>query len=199
MRWVGIDVGAPRKGFDVAVIDGAHLRHLLGRLTVSEVVRIVEAVEPVVVAIDSPSVCAPDGETSRACERRLAREICAVRWTPDASEVATNPYYRWVAHGLDLHRALAGVPGEVIEVFPTASWTRWLGPRGSSSRSRWTLRGLAALELSGIPPRTNQDQRDAIAAAVTSRQHSEHGTEAIGDIVVPRSALAGAEGHVARS
>jgi len=32
--------------------------------------------------------------------------------------------------------------------------------------------GLAALGLENVPERTNQDQRDAIAAAMTARQHS---------------------------
>jgi len=81
--------------------------------------------------------------------------------------------------------ALASHGVEVIEVFPTASWTRWHGKRGSQSRAAWTRQGLAALGLEGVPERTNQDQRDAIAAAMTAHQHSQGLTEAIGDIVVP--------------
>jgi predicted nuclease with RNAse H fold len=184
-RWVGVDVGAHRKGFDVAVIDGSHVHVLAGGLTVSEVAAVVAAVEPLVVGIDSPCGCAPDGQASRECERRVAREICGIRWTPDAAEVMRNRYYSWVVHGLELYRALAGVAAEVIEVFPTASWTRWLGRRGPLSRSIWTRSGLTALELTGVPRRTNQDQRDAIAAAVTAHEHSHHATESFGAIVVP--------------
>jgi hypothetical protein len=44
---------------------------------------------------------------------------------------------------------------------------------------------LANLDLAGVPRRTNQDQRDAIAAAVTARQHTQGLTEAIGEIIVP--------------
>jgi hypothetical protein len=44
---------------------------------------------------------------------------------------------------------------------------------------------LTALGLGNVPARTNQDQRDAIAAAVTARQHSLGLTETMGDIVVP--------------
>jgi hypothetical protein len=44
---------------------------------------------------------------------------------------------------------------------------------------------LAALGLDGVPARTNQDQRDAIAAAMTARQHALALTETIGEIVVP--------------
>ena len=37
----------------------------------------------------------------------------------------------------------------------------------------------------GSPNATHQDQRDAIAAAVTANQHSQGETESIGEIVVP--------------
>jgi predicted nuclease with RNAse H fold len=96
-----------------------------------------------------------------------------------------SEYYAWVAQGLALFEALAGGAAEVIEVFPTASWTRWLGKRGSRSRIAWTRDGLSALDLASLPSRTNQDQRDAIAAAVTARLHARGLTEAYGEIVVP--------------
>ncbi len=70
-------------------------------------------------------------------------------------------------------------------MFPTASWTRWHGARGRRSRAAWSRDGLAAMGLAGVLDRTNQDQRDAIAAAVTARQHSRGQTESIGEIVVP--------------
>lgn len=93
-----------------------------------------------------------------------------------------------VRHGLALFDALAARGTPTIEVFPTASWTRWCGARGTASRTRWSRSGLARLGLAGIPERTNQDQRDAIAAAVTGRQHTHGLTEAIGAIVVPARA-----------
>jgi hypothetical protein len=99
--------------------------------------------------------------------------------------VRGSEYYAWVLQGLALFEALAGGAAEVIEVFPTASWTRWLGKRGSRARVAWTRDGLSALGLASLPTRTNQDQRDAIAAAVTARLHDRGLTEAIGEIVVP--------------
>jgi predicted nuclease with RNAse H fold len=90
-----------------------------------------------------------------------------------------------VVQGLALFDALAGRGAEVIEVFPTASWTRWLGTRGRRTRTGWTRDGLSALNLRGLPARTNQDRRDAIAAAITARLHDRGLTEAIGEIVVP--------------
>ena len=185
-RWVGVDVGGERKGFDAAVIDDQHVLELRGGLTCQQVVDLVTAHSPAVVAIDSPRSFAPDGQTCRDDERQLARSICGIRWTPDGQHVLGSPYYAWILEGRALFDALARwSAGAVIEVFPTASWTRWCGKRGSRSRAAWTRQGLTTLGLDGIPVRTNQDQRDAIAAAATARQHSAGTTEMIGDIVVP--------------
>ena len=184
-RWIGVDVGGKRKGFDVAVIDERQVLALQNRLTCKHVVDLVTACQPAVVAIDGPRSCAPEGQTARAGEIQLARAICGIRWTPDARHVHVSPYYAWVIEGLALFGALSGCGCEVIEVFPTASWTRWHGRRGPRTRSAWTRQGLAALGLHGVPARTNQDQRDAIAAAVTARQHTQAMTETMGEIVVP--------------
>jgi predicted nuclease with RNAse H fold len=184
-RWIGVDVGGNRKGFDVAVIDDRQLLELRNRLTCQQVVDVVTNYRPAVVAIDSPRSCAPEGQTAREGELRLARAICGIRWTPDAQHVHANRYYAWIVEGLALSDALSGHGAEVIEVFPTASWTRWHGKRGRQTRAAWTRQALAVLGLQGVPIRTNQDQRDAIAAAMTARQHSSHGTETIDDIIVP--------------
>ena len=188
-RWVGVDVGGKRKGFDAAVIDGRRVLELRGGLTCQQVVELVTAHSAAVVAIDSPRTFAPDGQTCRDDERQLARSICGIRWTPDGEHVYGSSYYAWILEGRELFDALSRSGAEaVIEVFPTASWTRWCGKRGSRTRATWTRQGLATLGLEGIPARTNQDQRDAIAAAVTARQHAAGMTEMIGDIVVPRRA-----------
>lgn len=79
---------------------------------------------PAVVAIDSPRCCAPDGQATRDGERRVAREICGIRWTPDKERVGGSLYYAWIVQGLKLFDALAELEVGVIEVFPTASWTR---------------------------------------------------------------------------
>ena len=183
--WVGVDVGGKRKGFDVAVIDDRQVLALQGHLTCRQVVDILNEHRPAVVAIDSPRSYAPDGRTARDSELQLARAICGIRWTPDAKHVHASAYYAWILEGLALFQALAAHDVEVIEVFPTASWTRWHGKRSPQTRAVWTRHGLAALGLGGVPARTNQDQRDAIAAAMTARQHSLAVTETMGDIVVP--------------
>jgi predicted nuclease with RNAse H fold len=183
--WVGVDVGGKRKGFDVAVIDDRRVLVLRGHVTCRQVADIVAETRPAIVAIDSPRSCAPDGQTARDGELQLARSICGIRWTPDAGRVHASAYYAWILEGLDLFGTLTDRGAEVIEVFPTASWTRWHGKRGAQSRASWSRQGLAALGLENVPERTNQDQRDAIAAAMTARQHSLALTETIGEIVVP--------------
>jgi len=183
--WLGVDVGGKRKGFDVAVVDDRRLLALAGNLDRQAVIGVVDAQRPAIVAIDSPRSCAPEGHTTRAGERQLARSICGIRWTPDERHVRASAYYAWIAEGLALFDALAVLGIETIEVFPTASWTRWHGARGARSRSAWSREGLAALGLEDVPPRTNQDQRDAIAAAVTARQHGQGLTETMEEIVVP--------------
>jgi predicted nuclease with RNAse H fold len=183
--WIGVDVGGRRKGFDVAVIDDCGVRALRNRLSCQQVADLVITCQPAVVAIDGPRSCAPEGHTAREGELQLARQVCGIRWTPDTEHVRASPYYAWILEGLALFGALAGCGAEVIEVFPTASWTRWHGQRGPRTRAAWSGQALAALGLEGVPTRTNQDQRDAIAAALTARQHTHGTTETIGGIVVP--------------
>jgi len=184
--WLGVDVGGRRKGFDVALVDDRRLVDLRGRLDRDAVVALVEATRPGVVAIDSPQTCAPDGQKTRECELLLNRAVCGIRWTPDARSLHGSDYYAWIVEGRDLYEAL---DVETIEVFPTASWTRWFGPR-QGTRAAWTTAGLKRLDLDGVPARTNQDQRDAIAAALTAREHSQGLTERFGEIVVPRARAA---------
>jgi predicted nuclease with RNAse H fold len=184
-RWLGVDVGGKRKGFDVALIDDRRVLALAGRLDREAVIKLVERDRPTVVAIDSPRCCAPAGKTTRCGERQLAKSICGIRWTPDERQVHASAYYAWIVEGLLLFKALAAHDVEVIEVFPTASWTRWHGKRGARTRSVWSRQALATLGLECVSTRTNQDQRDAIAAAVTARQHTHGMTETMGEIVVP--------------
>jgi predicted nuclease with RNAse H fold len=125
----------------------------------------------------------------REDERLLARAVCGIRWTPDEAALHTSTYYEWILCGLELYAQLARVGADwtVVECFPTASWTRWAGGRGARTRARWSQDALGALGLAGVPRRTSQDVRDAIAAAVTARLFDEGGCEAYGAIVVPRA------------
>jgi predicted nuclease with RNAse H fold len=197
--WVGVDVGAQRKGFHVAALDERRVVH--GPVNVASVAGTVDllvSLAPLVTGIDCPCRAAPPGARSRACERRLAAAVCGIRYTPDADAlVEGGSYYEWIRNGLALYGALAAAERpacRVVEVFPTASWTRLGGPRGSVARGAWSDAALRSLELEGLPARRlGQDDRDAIAAAWTARLCSVPGAiEWFGEIAVPaQSRIAG--------
>ena len=183
--WLGVDVGGPRKRFDAAVIDEHGIRTRARRASVTDVIEFTQIWAPELVAVDRPCCWAADGATCRTGERLLNAAVCGIRWTPDRHVGSQGDYYAWIREGLALYQALELRELAVIEVFPTASWTRWAGPRGAATRAWWSREALAQLSLEALPARTNQDQRDAIAAAVTARQHSNGEAEAFGEIVVP--------------
>jgi predicted nuclease with RNAse H fold len=185
--WAGVDVGGRRKGFHLAIVDTRRLRAgPVRKQTVRQAVGWLLWQAPRLVAVDSPRAPAPPGCRSRPEEREIARSVCGIRYTPAHESLAGNPrYYDWIFRGLDLYRALAEAGLEAVECFPTASFTRWAGPRGTSTRAAWTRSALDLLSLPGVPPRPNQDGRDAIAAALTARAHGLGSAESFGGIVVP--------------
>jgi predicted nuclease with RNAse H fold len=189
VRWyAGVDVGGRRKGFHCALVDGTGDVALARHPTPDDVVDWLAAQRSALVAVDGPLAPAPPGERSRRCERQLvAARICGIRYTPDRARLDASPaYYEWIEHGFELYAALAAAELAVIECFPTASWSRWFGPRGDRGRAAWTTRALAAHELRRLPARMNQDERDAVGAALTARAHARGETERYGDIVVPK-------------
>jgi predicted nuclease with RNAse H fold len=183
---MGVDVGGRRKGFDAALIEDRRLLGWRPRQSADEVMAWAVAAEPSVIAVDSPSSCAPPGWTHRPGEKELRDAVCGIRWTPPSAELEGNPYYEWIVEGLRLYEVLRDQPAPVIECFPTASWTRWHGARNGRRRSTWTREALGGLALRDVPPRTNQDMRDAIAAALTARDYEQSRFELFGEIVVPR-------------
>jgi predicted nuclease with RNAse H fold len=184
--WAGVDVGGRRKGFHLAVVDARRLRG--GPVRKQTVRRAVDWLlwhAPRLVAVDSPIEPAADGLRSRPEERQLAGTVCRLRYTPHRAALGANRYYDWILHGLELYAALDEAGLEAFECFPTASFTRWAGPRGDATRAAWTRGALGSLGLPGIPARLNQDGRDAIAAALTARCLDQGRAERIGQIVVP--------------
>jgi predicted nuclease with RNAse H fold len=190
-EYVGIDVGGRRKGFHACALAGNTIAEDPERLAdVDAVRRWLGGRQPSLIAVDSPRTCAPAPESSRPGERALKRSVCGIRWTPQGKRLEGNPYYEWIVCGFELYSMLEedlGLPpGAVIEVFPTASWTRWAGSRGTRRRAAWTAEALRRLGLDFEPSRRlNQDDRDAIAAAVTARQHGAGESESFEEIVVP--------------
>ena len=118
-------------------------------------------------------------------EALVAAGVCGIRYTPDRARLAGNPYYEWIEHGFELYDTCRAAGLDVVECFPTASWSRWAGPRLQRARGGWTAAALAQRELRGVPRRLSQDHRDAIGAALTARAHERGETEMFGEIVVP--------------
>src|SRR3954451_12468736 len=94
--WLGVDVGAVRKGFDYAVIDRAKLVELEAGPAWGTCSRWCARHSPKLVAIDSPRSAAPHGHRSREGERLLAKAVCGIRWTPDAASLQVDRYYEWI-------------------------------------------------------------------------------------------------------
>ena len=192
-EWIGIDVGGRRKGFHVAVIDDELRLVELARFGAADVLSRALPAHVRMVAVDAPAEWAPPGERSRPCERSFARSrVCGIRFTPDEATAArrADGYFEWIECGLDLWARLRQLDIPVVEGFPTASWTAWLGPPARSTRAVWTTRGLEWLRVQGVTGLDgvrNQDERDAVAAALTARQAVMAGATVLrfGALVVP--------------
>jgi hypothetical protein len=182
-----VDIGGVRKGFHVALVDDARLvAGPVQRARPADVVAWLRDWRPALVAVDSPRRPAADGRRSRPDESRLAREVCALRYTPDRAALDADPrYYEWIHHGFALYAALLRSRLRVVECFPTAAWTCWLGPRGGEPRARWSARALRSRRLRGVPRRLGQDGRDAIGAALVARAADAGAVRRYGAIVVP--------------
>jgi predicted nuclease with RNAse H fold len=192
-RWAGVDVGGRRKGFHVALVDGRRVLAGPRQLpTPADVAAWLAEWKPCLVGVDAPRVLGDDAVRFES-ERRLAREVCHLRYTPTRAALEYQrttrapKYYEWIEHGLELYAALAAAGLDAVECFPTAAWTRWLGPRNGVPRALWSARALRGLRLTGVPDGLGQDGRDAIGAAMAAWALHAGCAERFGDIVVPIS------------
>ena len=191
--WAGVDVGGRKKGFHLAVIEGDRVTELDQYPDAQTLASHLIELKPQAVGIDSPSDWAPDGQKSRPAEREFAaKKICGIRYTPDlaTAQAHTGTYYEWIFNGMELWDALRSDPhfqGRLFEVFPTASWTIWHGPRGDRKREEWSQEALENLPLSLPEVKWTQDLRDAVAAALSGKHADPRGdrTPAPDQIVVP--------------
>lgn len=189
-QYVGVDVGGVRKGFDVAVLDDADRVTLHRSRDVDDVVALATGAS--LVGVDAPAAWAPDGQRSRPDERAFAAAgICGIRFTPDeaTARARTDTHLGWVWQGLALYEALARAGVATVEVFPTAAWSQWLGPRGDRTRLAWARHGLRRLRLDGLRDDAgtapSQDAMDAVAAALVTRQAAGDAVERFGALAVP--------------
>lgn len=193
-KWAGVDVGGRTKAFHLAFVDEEMRVSLARSASVVDCVQVLLGSGVSVVAIDAPSSWAPPGQRSRPCERWfMGMRLCNIRFTPDGPTATAreDTYYEWIEHGLELWAACRAAGIVATECFPTASWSAWFGSREAISRAAWTKRGLADLPrtgLRGVDAAGNQDERDAMAAALTAYQWDRQAAtvETCDDLVVPR-------------
>ena len=185
--WAGVDVGGKRKGFHLAVIDGSRVTELEHYPDAQTLANHLIKLKPQAIGIDSPQEWAPSGQKSRPAEREFAaKKICGIRYTPSLTTAQAHPgtYYEWIANGMELWNRLRDSSSlKVVEVFPTASWSIWHGPRGKRTRPAWSQKALENLPISLPATRWNQDFRDAVASALTAKTAS---TTASGNIALPK-------------
>ncbi len=171
--WAGVDVGGRRKGFHLAVIEGDRVTELDHYADAASLAAHLIALKPRAIGIDSPPEWAPLGQKSRPAEREFARKkICGIRYTPDLATAQAHPgtYYEWIFNGMELWGYLRAHPhfeDRLFEVFPTASWTIWHGPRGDRKREDWSHQALDSLPLQLPKVMWTQDLRDAVGASFT--------------------------------
>ncbi|MDX1679700.1 MAG: DUF429 domain-containing protein [Akkermansiaceae bacterium] len=201
-RVLGIDVGAPRKGFH-AVAMGANLQVEPRHFGDVEALRDWALdLQPAAIAIDAPCAWSSEGR-SRQAERelRLDGEKISCFSTPTEAVAGDRDFYRWVHHGIGLYRALephfALYRGEgrsqpmLLETFPHAVACALAGkllrahPKSPMRRGLLRQIGIREAELANI------DFVDAALCAVAARAWSEESFQAFGNpaegyIVIPK-------------
>ncbi len=191
MRALGIDVGVA-KGLDLVLMDERRRPvRAVPRVGLERLSRMVEEMEPDVVAIDAPPGWAATGR-SRMTERTLARFNIHAFNTPSPSTGRGNRFYEWMEVGFRVFgaagragfaRYAAGDPrGTAMEVFPHASATVLAGslaPKGIRKRT-WREEVLRSQGVS-IDELNSPDLVDAGLCALTGVLALEGKRSAPGD------------------
>jgi len=203
VRSLGIDVGGPRKGLDIALMDAERVPYLVKpRASLDDVAAAIEQHAPQIVAIDSPPRWNAAGR-SRRTERLLAEIGISTFPTPSAAG-GEHAFFAWMKSGMEVF-GLAASKGyaldttgrrgkRAIEVFPYASavvLSGGLKPHGMRTKD-WRQRVLRAHDVRTDGLRT-LDQVDAALAALTGLfvlegRHTFLGDGAEGVIVLPVAA-----------
>jgi predicted nuclease with RNAse H fold len=157
--FVGIDVAGERKGFHVAVTNGASIDHLFRSKDPTEVVAAVSGVQ--VIAIDAPRRATIVGSHTRSAERELHKAGYRVQWT----RRYPMPPQEWMLNGQLLWDAVleAFPAATVIETFPTAAWRNL-----AQSKLNVSLSDFADTDRA-----TRGDFLDAIVAADVAHRYAE--------------------------
>ncbi|WP_336852511.1 DUF429 domain-containing protein [Sinomonas albida] len=173
---IGIDVGLlSGKGLDLVALDAS--RQILSRVrhirSLDQLRHVVEALEPEVVCVDSPSQWADPG-TRRPAELDLGRRGIHLYATP--SEDRAGPFHRWMLDGFRVFAALApaypryiggDVRGTAAEYFPHASAVALAGRIGDFADKVQSRRQLLAEHGVDESALSGGDQVDAALGALT--------------------------------
>ena len=202
---IGIDVGGVKKGFHaIAHRDGSYMDQLHST-NPDEIVNWALSFQPIVIAIDAPSMFSQN-ERSRKAERDLVHHGMRCFYTPTRALAAKSRFYDWVFNGEQLYQKL-GLPifmgnhtnrPSIIETFPHAIqlslWADDLAssPQGTKLSVReQTLRLKANYDTSQL---SNIDFIDAALCAVSAdyfanHQYVTYGCDVDGFIVLPKIGL----------
>jgi predicted nuclease with RNAse H fold len=204
-RCLGIDVGGPKKGLDLVVLDEQRVPLDVARgAGLAEVADRIARWKPAVIAVDAPPRWGATGR-SRLTERELARLNIHVFPTPSVAH-SKDPIFDWMREGIQVFERCAelGYPlfnggsfrKRSIEVFPHATAAVLAGclpPKGTTKRV-WRERVLRLQKVSTDGLGT-MDAMDAALAALTGLLTLAGHASYLGDIregviVVPTRALA---------
>ena len=213
---VGIDVGAPRKGYHAVALRGRALvgtRHARDPHAVAQWCRQHGAVA---VAVDAPCRWRPADGPARAAEVALARARIACFSTPTEEKARGHAFYTWMFAGQALYAALAphyplypgpaapgyarhppGMPPQRIafETYPHAiacALAAQHGPARGKLAARTALLRRAGIDAEALP---GIDLIDAALCAYTAQSFAAGRCQAYGDvaggfILVPADRLA---------
>jgi predicted nuclease with RNAse H fold len=201
---IGIDVGAPSKGYHAVALCGTTVAAKYHSCDPTELARWCIDQAPGVVSLDAPCRWRGHGQRARAAERELAADRISCFSTPTLEKARGHAFYTWMFAGQELYSALAEhypiyISDErrsrvAVETFPQAVACALAGGH-VSAKSKLANR-TALLRGAGIDPTPlrNIDEVDAALCALAA-QHFAAGTfKAYGDaaggfIIVPSHPL----------
>lgn len=216
---VGIDVGAPSKGYHAVALSGTAVAAKYHSCSPAEMADWCIQQNPAVVAIDAPCRWRRSGGPPRAAELALAKDRISCFSTPTEEKARGHAFYTWMFAGHALYAALADhypiyTGDQSSETSGLSTFNRHLSTRvavesyphaiscalagGHVSAKQKFANRTALLRQAGIDPSPlqNIDEVDAALCALAA-QHFAAGTfKAYGDaiggyIIVPRDPLPG--------
>jgi predicted nuclease with RNAse H fold len=147
---IGIDVGAPTKGFHAVALQGTDLVDKVHSTDAIQIAQWCVTRKAEVVAIDAPCRWRAESGNARLAERELAADRISCFSTPTESKARGHAFYTWMLAGQELYAALAPVypvysdqrvrTHVAIETFPQAVACALAGAI-VSAKTKFSVRG----------------------------------------------------------